>query len=86
MYGRANISMMRSFRQDPSVTQQKLKPGIVRRIVGYAKPYKLWLSLFLLVTVLDALITVVNPLLLGVAPPRPRNVTPVSVRIRWTKP
>jgi ATP-binding cassette, subfamily B, bacterial len=64
MYGRANISMMRSFRQDPSVTQQKLKPGIVRRIVGYAKPYRLWLSLFLIVTILDALITVVNPLLL----------------------
>ena len=65
MYGRANMSMMRSFRQDPSVTQQKLKPGIVRRIVGYAKPYRLWLSLFLIVTILDALITVVNPLLLA---------------------
>ncbi len=64
MYGRANIGMMRSFRQDPSVTQQKLKPGIVRRIIGYAKPYKLWLSLFLIVTILDSLITVVNPLLL----------------------
>src|ERR1700733_10382328 len=64
MYGRPNISMMRSFRQDPSVTQQKLKPGIVRRIMKYAKPYKLWLSLFLIVTILDALITVVNPLLL----------------------
>jgi len=65
MYGgRANMGMMRSFRQDPSVTQQKLKPGIVRRIMGYAKPYKLWLSLFLLVTILDSLITVVNPLLL----------------------
>ena len=64
MYGRANIGMMRSLRQDPSVTQQKLKPGIVRRIVKYAKPYKLWLSLFLIVTVFDALITVVNPLLL----------------------
>src|SRR5580700_5509588 len=64
MYGRANISMMRSLRQDPSVTQQKLKPGIVRRIVTYAKPYRLWLSLFLIVTILDALITVVNPLLL----------------------
>ena len=64
MYGRANMSMMRSFRQDPSVTQQKLKPGIVRRIAGYAKPYRLWLSLFLIVTILDALITVVNPLLL----------------------
>ena len=64
MYGRANIGMMRSFRQDPSVTQQKLKPGIVRRIAGYAKPYRLSLSLFLIVTILDALITVVNPLLL----------------------
>jgi ATP-binding cassette subfamily B protein len=64
MYGRPNISMMRSFRHDPSVTQQKLKPGTVRRIITYAKPYKLWLSLFLVVTVLDALITVVNPLLL----------------------
>jgi ATP-binding cassette subfamily B protein len=66
MYGRANISMMRSFRQDPSITQQKLKPGTVRRIVGYAKPYKLYLSLFLAATILDALITVVNPLLLRV--------------------
>src|SRR5271170_4605432 len=64
MYGRANISMMRSMRQDPSVTQQKLKPGTVRRILTYAKPYRLWLSLFLVVTILDALITVVNPLLL----------------------
>ena len=64
MYGRPNITMMRSFRQDPTVTQQKLKPGTVRRISSYAKPYKLYLSLFLLATVLDALITVVNPLLL----------------------
>ncbi len=64
MYGRPNISMMRSFRQDPSVTHQKLKPGTVRRILTYAKPYRLWLTLFLIVTVLDALITVVNPLLL----------------------
>ena len=66
MYGRANISMMSSFRQDPSITRQKLKPGTVRRIVGYAKPYKLYLSLFLAATILDALITVVNPLLLAV--------------------
>jgi ATP-binding cassette subfamily B protein len=51
-------------RQDPTVTQQKLKPGTVRRIVAYAKPYKLYLSLFLVATILDALITVVNPLLL----------------------
>jgi ATP-binding cassette, subfamily B, bacterial len=66
MHGQANISMMMSFRHDPTVTQQKLKPGTVRRIVGYAKPYKLYLSLFLVATILDALITVVNPLLLRV--------------------
>jgi ATP-binding cassette subfamily B protein len=47
------------------VTQQKLKPGTVRRIIGYAKPYKLWLALFLSATILDSLITVVNPVLLG---------------------
>jgi ATP-binding cassette subfamily B protein len=64
MYGRAHVTMMGSFRQDPSVTQQKLKPGTIRRIITYAKPYKLWLSLFLVVTILDSLITVVNPLLL----------------------
>jgi ATP-binding cassette, subfamily B, bacterial len=66
MYGRPNISMMRSFRQDPTVTKQKLKPGTVRRILGYAKPYKLYLALFGVATILDSLITVVNPLLLRV--------------------
>jgi ATP-binding cassette, subfamily B, bacterial len=66
MYGRPNITMMRSFRQDPTVTKQKLKPGTIRRIVGYAKPYKLYLALFGVATILDSLITVVNPLLLRV--------------------
>jgi ATP-binding cassette, subfamily B, bacterial len=52
-------------RRDPSITHQKLKPGTVRRIIGYAKPYRLWLALFLSATILDSLITVVNPVLLG---------------------
>ncbi|MBO0820521.1 MAG: ABC transporter ATP-binding protein [Nocardiopsaceae bacterium] len=54
----------RGFRMDPSITKQKLKPGTVRRIVGYARPYRALLAAFLLCTSLDALITVVNPLLL----------------------
>ena len=49
---------------DPSVTKQKLKPGTVRRIARYARPYRVHLAAFLLATSLDALITVVNPLLL----------------------
>ena len=54
----------RGFRMDPSVTKQKLRPGTVRRIARYARPYRWLLAAFLLGTGLDALITVVNPLLL----------------------
>jgi ATP-binding cassette, subfamily B, bacterial len=57
---------MRSFSRDPSVTQQKLKPGTVRRIAGYARPYRLDLVVFLLAAALDAVVTVVYPLLLAV--------------------
>jgi ATP-binding cassette, subfamily B, bacterial len=65
MYGRAHFGMMGSLRNDPSVTHQKLKPGTVRRIIGYAKPYRLYLTFFLIATIFDSLITVVNPVLLG---------------------
>ena len=64
MYGRANMVMMRGFRMDPSITKQKLKPGTIRRIAGYARPYRMHLVVFLLATAVDAVITVVNPLLL----------------------
>jgi ATP-binding cassette, subfamily B, bacterial len=56
--------MMRGMRMDPSVTKQKLKKGTVKRIVGYARPYRWQLAAFLAVTSLDAVITVVNPLIL----------------------
>ncbi len=64
MYGRANMVMMRGFRMDPSITRQKLKPGTIRRIAAYARPYRMYLAIFLLATAVDAVITVVNPLLL----------------------
>ena len=52
------------FRMDPSVTKQKLKPGTIKRIAGYARPYRVQLSIYLFATAIDAVITVVNPLLL----------------------
>ncbi|HUK71883.1 MAG TPA: ABC transporter ATP-binding protein [Streptosporangiaceae bacterium] len=55
---------MRSYTRDRSVTQQKLKPGTVRRIASYARPYRVALALFLVVTGIDAAIVVANPLLL----------------------
>jgi ATP-binding cassette subfamily B protein len=57
--------MMRSFTRDPSVTRQQLKPGTVRRIAAYARPYRWTLAIYLVVTSLDAVITVGVPLLLG---------------------
>src|SRR6201996_5509949 len=58
------MGMVRGFRMDPSVTKQKLRPGTIKRIVGYARPYRWQLAIFLLCTALDPFITVVNPLLL----------------------
>jgi ATP-binding cassette subfamily B protein len=49
---------------DPSVTKQKIRPGTIKRIAGYARPYRLKLTIYLVATALDAAITVVNPLLL----------------------
>src|SRR5258708_11542188 len=58
--------MMRGFSRDPSVTRQRLKRGTVRRVIGYARPYRWDLAIFLLAAALDAVITVSYPVLLGV--------------------
>src|SRR5579875_1089679 len=57
--------MMRGFTRDQSITKQRIKPGTVRRIGTYARPYRWLLGAFLLVTVLDAVVTVSYPLLFG---------------------
>jgi ATP-binding cassette, subfamily B, bacterial len=57
---------MRGFSRDPSVTKQRLKPGTVRRIMGYARPYRLDLTVFMIAAALDAVVTVSYPILLGV--------------------
>ena len=58
--------MMRGFTRDPNITKQRIAPGTVRRIATYARPYRWQIALFLLVTVLDAVVTVSYPLLLRV--------------------
>jgi ATP-binding cassette subfamily B protein len=57
---------MRSYTRDRSITSQRLKPGSVRRIISYARPYRGSLALFLAATVVDAVLTVAVPLLLKV--------------------
>jgi len=60
-------SARRSLRFDDSITRQKIRPGTVRRIFPYAKRYRWQMGLLLLVTALDATITVAIPVLLGEA-------------------
>jgi ATP-binding cassette, subfamily B, bacterial len=55
----------RSFTRDGDV-KKRLAPGTVRRIVGYARPYRRSIAAFLVTVVLDALTVVVTPLLFKV--------------------
>jgi ATP-binding cassette, subfamily B, bacterial len=60
----ANWQAMRGFSRDRSVTQQRIKPGTVRRIMSYARPYRVSLAIYLAMTVVSAVIGVAVPLLL----------------------
>ena len=62
--GAANWSLLRSFRRDDSITEQRLPPGIVRRIAEFARPYRRLLAVFLGLIVFDAVLGVANPLIL----------------------
>jgi ATP-binding cassette, subfamily B, bacterial len=60
----ANWHAMRGFSRNPSVTQQRIKRGTVRRIAHYARPYRVHLTFFLVMAALAAVATVAVPLLL----------------------
>lgn len=79
----------RSLTADQSVKDQKLKSGTLRRIVGFATPYKLSLSLFLVTVVVDALLVIASPLLLkklideGVIPGNAPLVTKLALAVAF---
>jgi ATP-binding cassette subfamily B protein len=60
----ANFAMMRTMTQDQSLKNQKLKAGTFKRILTFAKPYKAWLTIFLITVVIDAVLMIASPLLL----------------------
>ncbi|GAA2677468.1 MULTISPECIES: ABC transporter ATP-binding protein [Nonomuraea] len=78
---------MRSLRRDDSVMQQRLRPGTVRRIASYAKPFGRQITAFLVLVVAGAVIVVANPLLMkaiidnGILPKRPGVVIGLAVAI-----
>ena len=79
----------RSMTADPSVKNQKLKPGTVKRIASYAKPYKKYLIVFLITVVIEAFLIVTAPLLLrelidkGVIPKNGSLVTKLALAVAF---
>jgi ATP-binding cassette subfamily B protein len=61
--GHAGRSMMRSMRHDPSVAATSLTPGVTRRILEFARPFRAQLIAFLVLVVIDAGLVVAPPLL-----------------------
>jgi ATP-binding cassette subfamily B protein len=72
---------------DPSVKEQKLKPGTVKRIFSFARPYRTNIFIYLATVVVDAGLIVATPLLLkrlideGVIPKDPRVVTNLAILV-----
>ncbi len=77
----------RSMTADPSVKEQKLKPGTVKRIFSFAKPYRTSIIIFLATVVVDAALVVATPLLLkrliddGVIPKDASVVTNLAILV-----
>jgi ATP-binding cassette subfamily B protein len=74
---------------DPSVKHQKLKPGTVKRIASFAKPYKTHITVFLITVVIEALLIITSPLLLrqlidkGVIPKDGALVTKLALAVAF---
>ena len=72
---------------DPSVKEQKLKPGTVKRIFSFARPYRTNIIIYLGTVVVDAALVVATPLLLkrliddGVIPKDASVVTNLAILV-----
>lgn len=79
----------RSMTADPSVKNQTLKPGTVKRIASFAKPYKTHITIFLITVVIEALLIITSPLLLrqlidkGVIPKNGALVTKLALAVAF---
>jgi ATP-binding cassette subfamily B protein len=77
----------RSMTADPSVKEQKLKPGTVKRIFSFARPYRTNIIIYLATVIVDAGLIVATPLLLkrlideGVIPKDPSVVTNLAILV-----
>jgi ATP-binding cassette, subfamily B, bacterial len=55
---------LHSLSRDSSVKERRLAPGTTRRVMGYARPYKVQIGWFLGIVVIESVLVVAAPLLL----------------------
>jgi ATP-binding cassette subfamily B protein len=78
---------MRSLTQDDSVKDRKLAPGTARRVMGYARPYRREIAVFVGLVVVTSSLVVATPLLLrklideGVTPQDRSVVVAISLMV-----
>ncbi len=63
MMGPNAFTAVRSLRRDQSVRSAKVAKGTARRILRYVRPFRALLTVFLVVVVIDAVVSAANPLL-----------------------
>jgi ATP-binding cassette, subfamily B, bacterial len=61
----ASMGLMRRMSQDPDIAQHQLSPGVVWRVLRFAKPYRLLITVFVVLVVISAALAVAPPLLFG---------------------
>jgi ATP-binding cassette, subfamily B, bacterial len=59
----SNWGLMRRMSQDPDIAQHQLSPGVVWRVLRFAKPYRLLIAVFVVLVVILAALAVAPPLL-----------------------
>lgn len=57
------VRLLSSYSKDRSVAEHKLAPGTIRRILGFARPYRRLIAVFLVLVLADALVGAAVPLL-----------------------
>ena len=63
MMGPGGFTALRSLRRDQAVQDEKVPKGTTRRILKFVRPYKRLLGIFLVLVVIDAVVSAANPLI-----------------------
>jgi ATP-binding cassette, subfamily B, bacterial len=59
----STMGLWRRMSQDPDIAQHQLSPGVVWRVLRFAKPYRLQITVFVVLVVIMAALAVAPPLL-----------------------